>query len=68
PKGAKGEAARDEAPTAQDVTVREEVERPVRRESAAEVLADPAAVEDAVAGGHVTAPAEAAAPAPEAPA
>ncbi|MFC9062213.1 ribonuclease E/G, partial [Streptomyces sp. NPDC057074] len=67
PKAGKGEAARAEGPTAQDVTVQEEVERPVRRESATEVLAEPAAVEDAVAGGHVTAPeAPAEAPAPAA--
>ncbi|MDN3249077.1 Rne/Rng family ribonuclease, partial [Streptomyces sp. ZSW22] len=59
PKGAKGESpAAVQAPTAQDVTAAEEAERPVVRESAAEVLAEPAAVEDAVSG----------APAPEAPA
>ncbi|MGW6225250.1 Rne/Rng family ribonuclease, partial [Streptomyces olivaceus] len=36
PKAAKSEAASGGAPTAQDVTVQEEVERPVRREPAAE--------------------------------
>ncbi|WP_037888966.1 Rne/Rng family ribonuclease, partial [Streptomyces viridochromogenes] len=46
PAGAprKGEAV----PTAQDVTVEEEVARPVQPESAAEAKAEPAAVEDAV--------------------
>src|SRR5690606_14277370 len=50
-----------EAPTAQDVTPAEEAERPVQPEPAAEALAEPAAVEDAVVG----APEEAKAPAAE---
>ncbi len=56
PKAAKGESpAADrepaaQAPTAQDVTAAEEAARPVVQEPAAEVLAEPAAVEDAVSG------------------
>ncbi|MCZ9347971.1 Rne/Rng family ribonuclease, partial [Streptomyces sp. TRM76130] len=58
-------APQAEAPTAQDVTAREEAERPVRPEPAAEALAEPQAVEDAV----VAAPEEQPeAPAAEAPA
>ncbi|MGW4541644.1 Rne/Rng family ribonuclease, partial [Streptomyces chartreusis] len=46
PAGAPRKA--EAVPTAQDVTVAEEIERPVRPEPAAEVKAEPAAVEDAV--------------------
>ncbi|SBT95996.1 ribonuclease E, partial [Streptomyces sp. DI166] len=54
--------AEEQAPTAQDVTVEQEVERPVQPEPAAEAKAEPAAVEDAV----VETPAAPAAPAEEA--
>ncbi|MET9970157.1 Rne/Rng family ribonuclease, partial [Streptomyces sp. NPDC006356] len=50
-------------PTAQDVTVADEVARPVQPESAAEAKAEPVAVEDAVVGAAATE-----APAVEAPA
>ncbi|WP_225635936.1 Rne/Rng family ribonuclease, partial [Streptomyces solaniscabiei] len=68
PKAAKGEAARGEAqaPTAQDVTVAEEIERPVVQEPAAEVLAEPAAVEDALSGAPAPVAPEAAPAADEA--
>ncbi|MFE4583023.1 Rne/Rng family ribonuclease, partial [Streptomyces chartreusis] len=46
PAGAPRKA--EAVPTAQDVTVAEEIERPVQPEPAAEVKAEPAAVEDAV--------------------
>ncbi|MFD8204622.1 Rne/Rng family ribonuclease, partial [Streptomyces sp. NPDC059701] len=66
PKAAKGETVRAEAPaaaeapTAQDVTAAEEVERPVVQQPAAEVLAEPAAVEDAMSGAPAPAVTEAA--------
>ncbi|MCH0573494.1 ribonuclease E/G, partial [Streptomyces sp. MUM 136J] len=53
-------APRAEAPTAQEVTVREEAERPVQPETAAEALAEPAAVEDAVVARRAPAAEEAA--------